>query len=280
MSAPDAVNCGLCERTPCACPVPDSPSGRPLLDALENPPEPSPALKEAFADYQGATQAADNAEVPVLRHCADCDRPELCDWIKAGTAPCGKNAGIVAHAENEFREGAMQMYWAIMNRGLSYVASMTGLERDAFIRDVLRARSGASTRQEVPQSDDRRALAVPTREALVAAFEDVADNHTLVARATYPHQGQDEVRAAKRRLGDAIGTRDTLLDALYAALSAAQRDTERLRTALQRLVDTEMDESGGNYDGAAKLRDAVYDAMEVLGPRLTPSDQRSSSEVK
>lgn len=27
-------------------------------------------------------------------HCESCDRPELCDIIKRGTAPCGKNAGI------------------------------------------------------------------------------------------------------------------------------------------------------------------------------------------
>lgn len=32
-------------------------------------------------------------------HCDDCDRPELCDWIKPGTAPCGRNAGCASPPE-------------------------------------------------------------------------------------------------------------------------------------------------------------------------------------
>lgn len=30
---------------------------------------------------------------PHDRHCADCDRPEVCDVVLPGTGPCGKNAG-------------------------------------------------------------------------------------------------------------------------------------------------------------------------------------------
>lgn len=39
-------------------------------------------------------------------HCADCDRPELCDIIKPGTGPCGKNRGLVSNDVVQSAEGA------------------------------------------------------------------------------------------------------------------------------------------------------------------------------
>ena len=45
-----------------------------------------------------------DAEVLLVRlerptHCAKCDRPEICDIILRGTAPCKQNAGVVAMVE-------------------------------------------------------------------------------------------------------------------------------------------------------------------------------------
>lgn len=270
MSAPDAVNCGLCERTPCACPAPDSPSGRPMLreatDAYYNC-DCSSEKCEHFRAMEvalnaGATQAGTSGEVPALRL-----------------------RGDILSSMDELESQARQLGETAYDRGArasirSYINELRGqitADLNALVA-CARGNAGEVSRRERPQdqSDDRRALAgVPTREELNALIDDAYDAQFRYGEMDYSEgeEGLTEVEKAN----DALMFK---LDALYAALSAAQRDTERLRTALQRLVDTEMDESGGNYDGAAKLRDAVYDAMEVLGPRLTPSDQRSSSEVK
>lgn len=38
-------------------------------------------------------------------HCANCDRPELCDIILPGTAPCGQNAGSAVLGSSHPRSG-------------------------------------------------------------------------------------------------------------------------------------------------------------------------------
>ena len=66
----------------------DVAAARAILAAPQDVPLVVPPSKN-----EGATQAGTSPETPALRHCADCDRPELCDLILPGTGPCGKNAG-------------------------------------------------------------------------------------------------------------------------------------------------------------------------------------------
>ena len=37
---------------------------------------------------------APGSDTPLSTHCDHCDRPDLCDIIARGTAPCGRNAGV------------------------------------------------------------------------------------------------------------------------------------------------------------------------------------------
>jgi rubredoxin len=104
-------------------------------------------------ETEGAPSAGTPPETPTARFRTN-DPSWICPWCSEVTA---SRDALVSHMASrvpcfplfededgeEWKDGAMWMYWSIIDKGVSHFARMTGYERDAALDEAYRRGVGA-----------------------------------------------------------------------------------------------------------------------------------------